>query len=422
MRIPRPRNTLRLRLTLLYGGLFILSGATLLAITYGLVSGSGGTVRYISHYESGGPGGIAPLPALSAYSDAQHAAELRQLLGYSGIALGIMSVVSVLLGWIVAGRVLHPLRTITSSVHDISANTLSERLTTAGADDELRDLAVTFNGLLDRLEGAFDAQRQFVANASHELRTPLARERTVMEVALGDPDASVASLRAAGERVLASGQQQERLIEALLTLARSQRGLDSREPFDLRDIAKDVLAARAPEGEGEDPRLRCALRPAPSAGDERLAERLVINLVDNALRHNVPGGVVEVTTGTADGRASIVVSNTGPELSQSQIARIRRPFEQAHGRRSGGGHNRGGHSGGLGLGLSIVDAIATAHDATLDLRPRPGGGLVAEVRFPGVRQGRSQRREPAARSARPGGYAGQAPLPPKADSNPSMSS
>jgi signal transduction histidine kinase len=382
MRMPRPRNTVRLRLTLVYGGLFILSAVTLLAITYGLVSSSGGTVLYVSHSESGGPGGIQPLPALSAYSSAQHAAELRQLLGYSGIALGTMSVISLLFGWIVAGRVLHPLRMITSAVHDISANNLSERLTTAGTDDELRELAVTFNGLLDRLESAFDAQRQFVANASHELRTPLARERTVMEVALGDPDASVASLRAAGERVLASGQQQERLIEALLTLARSQRGLDSREPFDLRDIANDVLTAREPEKAAEGLRVSSALRPAPSAGDKRLAERLVINLVDNAIRHNVPGGVVEVSTGTADGRSTVVVSNTGPELSGSQIARIRLPFEQGDGRRSGG------MSGGVGLGLSIVNAIAIAHDATLDLRPRPGGGLVAAVHFPGLPQAR----------------------------------
>lgn len=427
-----PRNTIRLRLSLLYGGLFIVSGAILLAITYTLVSGSGTTVLHISYYQNGAPAaGLGPLPSSppggTAYAQAQHAAELHQLLVYSGIALGIMSVVSVLLGWVVAGRVLHPLRTITTAVRDISASNLNERLTTAGADDELTHLAATFNGLLDRLESAFDAQRQFVANASHELRTPLARERTVMEVALADPDASVESLRAAGQRVIVSGQQQERLIEALLTLARSQRGLDSHDPFDLREITEDVLESRAPDPGAGAPPVTAALRPAPSAGDTRLAERLVANLVDNAIRHNVPGGIVEVATATADGLAVITVVNTGPEVSAGQLERIRRPFERGDGQRSRGLRD------GLGLGLSIVSAIAAAHDAAFDLSPRTGGGLIAEVRFPGQGQGRPPRRRPAARSgvSRIPGDQGPVPSPgaarptepaPKADSNPSMSS
>lgn len=416
-----PRNTIRLRLSLLYGGLFILSGAILLAITYALVSGSGTTVLHISHYENGVPGGgLGPLPSGppggTAYANAQHAAELHQLLVYSGIALGIMSVVSVLLGWVIAGRVLHPLRTITTAVRDISASNLNERLAAAGADDELTDLAATFNGLLDRLESAFDAQRQFVANASHELRTPLARERTVMEVALADPDASVESLRAAGQRVLASGQQQERLIEALLTLARSQRGLDAHDPFDLREIAEEALASRTPGPGAGGPRVTSALRPAPSAGDARLAERLVANLVDNAIRHNLPGGIVDVATGTADGLAVITVTNTGPEVPAGQLERIRRPFERGDGRRSRGLRD------GLGLGLSIVSAIAAAHDAAFDLSPRTGGGLVCEVRFPGRDQGRPPRRGPAARSGASRIPGNQAEPAPKADSNPSMSS
>lgn len=211
MPVPRPRNTVRLRLTLLYGGLFVLSGACLLTITYVLVREAGGVVVAITHYETGvpaGSGSIQPPPPLSSangYASAQHAAELRQLLGYSAIALGIMAIVSVVLGWLVAGRVLQPLRTITTSVREISASNLNERLAADGPDDELSELAATFNALLDRLEAAFDAQRQFVANASHELRTPFARERTVMEVALRDPKATVGSLRAAGEGVLAFG-------------------------------------------------------------------------------------------------------------------------------------------------------------------------------------------------------------------------
>jgi signal transduction histidine kinase len=413
MPIPRPRNTVRLRLTLLYGGLFILSGACLLTITYLLVRAAGGVVVAITHYETGGPAGSGsippppPLSSASGYASAQHAAELRQLLGYSAIALAIMAIASVVLGWLVAGRVLHPLRTITTSVKQISASNLNERLTADGPDDELSELAATFNALLDRLEAAFDAQRQFVANASHELRTPLARERTVMEVALRDPKATVGSLRAAGERVLASGMQQERLIEALLTLARSQRGLGYREPFDLRNVAAAELGNRLPDGETASPRLSSRLRAAPTTGDQRLAERLVANLVDNAIRHNVPGGEVEIVTETVAGRALISVANTGPEIAATEIARLKQPFQRRDSR-------RGSPRDGLGLGLSIVAAIAVAHDAAFELRPRPGGGLVAEVRFPGNHQGPPRRRSP---SAPPAQHQPAEVPPPNADSS-----
>lgn len=387
MTVRLPRNTVRLRLTLLYGGLFLGSGAALLAIIDGLVRSATAPQVITSYHHrvttGSGPATLEPLPQpgrqARAYAAAQHAAELHQLLVYSGIALVIMAVVSVLLGWFVAGRVLRPLRTITTSVRDISASNLHDRLAIHGPEDDLKELAETFNGLLDRLEAAFDAQRQFVANASHELRTPLARERTVMEVALRDPAATVESLQAAGQRVLASGQQQERLIEALLTLARSQRGLDYREPLDLQLLTARVLEAQAPEAARRGLRLGSALGPAATLGDPRLAERLVANLVENAIRHNRPDGVIEVVTAAGNGRAIIRVANTGAEIRVGEITRLLQPFQrQARDRTVSHGDLRGG----LGLGLSIVAAIAATHDAACSLRPRSGGGLIAEVAFP----------------------------------------
>jgi signal transduction histidine kinase len=391
MTVRLPRNTVRLRLTGLYGSLFLGSGAALLAITYLLVRNTTGPLFFASIRIYGGigmPGGAPSLPQLAAAARAQgaawHGAELHQLLEYSAIALGVMVLASVALGWFVAGRVLRPLRTITTAVRDISASNLHDRLAITGPDDDLRELAETCNGLLDRLEAAFDAQRQFVANASHELRTPLARERTVMEVALRDPHATVESLRAAGQRVLASGQQQERLIEALLTLARSQRGLGHSEPVDLCAVTSRVLGAHAMEAGRRGLRVRPGPGPAVLLGDLRLAERLVENLVQNALRHNEPGGEVAVTTATEHGRAVLRVANTGPEIPPGEVGLLTEPFRRrAPDRTSPAGSALAGDPPrGLGLGLSIVQAIATAHQAGCTLSPRPGGGLVAEVSFP----------------------------------------
>ena len=267
----RPRRTVRLRLTLLYGGLFLLSGAGLLAITYALVSNRlpvvatshGGTAGTSPGTAGGGtrvcfflgqPGAAPPAAppdclAASQLAVQQRGAELNQLLIESGIALAIMTVVSIGLGWLVAGRVLRPLRTITAAARSISASSLHARLALPGPGDELKELGDTFDGLLARLEAAFGAQRQFVANASHELRTPLARQRTLIEVALADPRPTVVTLQDACKRALATGEEQERLIEALLTLARSQRGLDRREPIDLAAITDEVALARRAEAE-----------------------------------------------------------------------------------------------------------------------------------------------------------------------------
>jgi signal transduction histidine kinase len=386
-----PRRTVRLKLTLLYGALFLASGAALLAVTYILVehrlpvaisaqgqTAAGGSVKEFCAVNGSGSDGTSTLPVggcsgLVATLNAQRSTELNQLLEESGVALAIMTVVSIGLGWLVAGRVLRPLRTMTSAARRISARNLHQRLALDGPDDELSELGKTFNGLLARLERSFAAQRQFVANASHELRTPLARQRTLVEVALRDPSPTVGSLQAVCERVLATGEEQERLIETLLTLARSQRGLDRCEPLDLAAVAEAAAAAGEAGAQARGLRVHSALAEAPALGDLRLAERLVANLVDNAVRHNVPGGWIEVVTGLRQGRALLSVANTGPVIPPEKVDLLFQPFGRLE--------DRVGRDG-LGLGLSIVTAIAAAHEADLRARPLPGGGLEVEVHFP----------------------------------------
>jgi signal transduction histidine kinase len=394
-----PRRTVRLRLTLVYGALFLVLGAALLAITYLLVSkslpagaltsGTAAAARppgaaVFFHSRTGGcrltasptaPPGQLQAQAQRCLSD-QRSAELSQLLTESGIALAIMAVVSIGLGWLVAGRMLGKLRTITAAARSVSASSLHARLAMAGPDDELKELGDTFDGLLARLEAAFGAQRQFVANASHELRTPLARQRTLIEVALADPEPSIASLRDVCQRLLVTGEEQERLIEALLTLARSQRGLDRREPVELAAIADGVLRARWAEAESRGLTVTASLQSAPALGDAALAERLMTNLAENAVRHNVPRGAVEVGTGTWAGRAVLSVFSTGPPIPPDQVRRLFQPFQR------GASRDRTGSRNGLGLGLSIVAAIAEAHGAWLHAHALPGGGLGVRVGFP----------------------------------------
>ncbi|MBR7826374.1 HAMP domain-containing protein [Actinospica sp. MGRD01-02] len=415
MPLRTPRNTIRLRLTLLYAAFFLFSGAVLVAIIYTLVDSSSGPLVSVTHLNPVplGSGGAVhtepPQPLQSSLAQAAHAQEMHELLVNSMVALPVMAVVSALLGWIVAGRVLRPLRVITGSVRDITAHRLNERLLVSGPRDELAELSETFNGLLDRLEAAFEAERLFVANASHELRTPLTRERTVMEVALRDRNATVETLRAAGERVLASGQQLEKLIEALLTLARSQREVEADEPFDLAEAAAKYVATTESAARVASVTVHADLAPAPGRGDPRLAERLVANLVDNAIRHNVPGGHVTVRTWQADGSSHVRVENTGQLVPATELHRLTHPFQRlAPGRGSGSGS---------GLGLSIVRAIAAAHGAKCMLASRPGGGLVVEVRF---RTPRGPRPGDGSGAARGNGH--QPAVPPKADSNSSMSS
>jgi len=380
------RGSVRLRLTLLFGGLFLAAGAALLAITYGLVSHATNDI-IVARQISGGSGtGPTVLPDAASlqtqalqYASSARAKENDSLLFYSVIALAIMMVVSVGLGWFAAGHALRPLRRITAGARRIAATNLHERLALAGPDDDLRELADTIDGLFARLDASFDGQRQFIANASHELRTPLARSRTLLEVALRDPAASAGSLRVACERVLAAGAEQERLIEALLMLARGQRGIARREPLDLAAITRDVLAARGTEVAARGLSMDVTLAPALTAGDTALSERAVANLIDNALRHNVADGTVWVSASTQDDRATLRVANTGPAIAPGEVDRLLLPF-----RRGGARRARDGGDDGLGLGLSIVAAVATAHGATLTLTPRPDGGLEAELSFPAV--------------------------------------
>jgi signal transduction histidine kinase len=372
-RLRFPRRTVRLRLTLLYGSLFLAAGAGLLAITYlFLAHWLANDIFYVSGQEAGVQVGIgyALLQELSA-------AVLHELLLGSGIALATMAVAATGLGWLVAGRILRPLQTMTATTRRISEHSLHQRLAAHGPADELKDLSDTIDGLLARLEAAFDAQQQFVANASHELRTPLTTERTILEVALANPHTTLDSLRAACQDVLAVGQQQERLIEALLTLARSQRGLDRREHCDLAAITSTVVHARQADAHSRGLHLDLRLGAALTPGDPRLIERLVANLVDNALRHNTPGGRVAITTGTRAGHAVVTVTNTGAAVPAAQIGRLFQPFQRLDADRTGA-------PGGLGLGLSIIAAIANAHGADLSARPRTGGGLKVEVGFPAL--------------------------------------
>jgi signal transduction histidine kinase len=311
---------------------------------------------------------------VTALSDRAHAINSHGLLAAVAVVLCLTTIVSLTLGWLLAGRILRPLREITASAQSVSEDDLSRRLARAGPANELTDLADTIDALLARLQAAFDAQRQFVANASHELRTPLTLERAMLEVALADPAATAATLRSTCEEVLAAGQQQERLIEALLTLARSQRGLDHRDPFDLGEITARVLQARYPQAQALALSVTAELGPAPAAGDPGLTERLIANLTDNALTYNIPGGQVEVTTGTRDGHAFLLVANTGPPVPAEQIQRLLKPFQRLS-------PDRADQPGRSGLGMSIAAAIAKAHDAALSARPGKHGGLSIEVTF-----------------------------------------
>jgi signal transduction histidine kinase len=398
--LPLPRPTARLRLTLFYSAMFAVSGVGLLAITY-LVLGGGRPVTFgLSDGLSPTNAGRATGPGHLQASALHHVPGMspQQALLRAAIALAIMAVASVVLGWVVAGRVLRPVRTMSATARRISAGNLNERLALTGPDDEFTELGETLNGLLARLEAAFESQRHFVANASHELRTPVTVERALLEVALADPGATADTLRTACEQALASGEQQERLIEALLTLASSEQGLARRERFDLAEVTGNVLRSRRHEADRRGLMLNALLSTAPAVGDPELAESLIANLVDNALRYNSQRGWVEVVTlGNPQG-STIMVRNTGPLVPAEEVTRLFRPFQRLN-------RDRTGHAGGHGLGLAIVQAIAAAHGADLRASPRPAGGLEVEVRFPTSPAGRNgsapqASREPFSRAAR----------------------
>jgi signal transduction histidine kinase len=290
-------------------------------------------------------------------------ADLGQVLIQASIALAIVTVLAVALGWVVAGRILRPLSTITAAARQISASNLNERLSLHGPDDELKALGDTLDDLFTRLEASFQAQRHFVANASHELRTPLTRERTMLQVALDDPGTTAETWREVARDVLASNAEQEGLIEALLALAASEGGLDCREPVDLAAVTGEVLLARRHEAGRLGLHIEADTRPAVFGGDPLLAERLVANLIDNAVRHNVADGMVEVTTRSRNGCAVLSVASTGPLIPPDEVARLFEPFQRLHprGTRTGTGNDaRNGHGLGLSIGCRQSGSFARA--------------------------------------------------------------
>jgi signal transduction histidine kinase len=390
----------RLRLTLVYSGLFLAGGAVLLAVTYGLVAQSLSTTaspapdsqasQYVDQAlrtckaENLGPVAMAKCEntaeqSLSGVSKASQADQrsrtLARLLDYSLATLAAVVVASAWLGWIVAGRALRPVHAITAAARRASEENLGERIALAGPDDELKELADTFDAMLARLDAAFASQQRFVANASHELRTPLTVMRTAIDVTLAKPGRTPAQLEAMAVEVRHAADRAEALIEALLTLARSDRGTGPREPLDVAALAEDALDAAAPAIRAHPVTVQAVLAPAPSMGDPVLVERLVTNLIDNAVRHNVPDGWVQVATGTRAGMAFIEVANGGPLIAPELVPSLFEPFRRLS--------ERAGSPDGMGLGLSIVRSVALAHRGQATARPRPAGGLEITVSLPG---------------------------------------
>ncbi|MFF5217447.1 sensor histidine kinase [Micromonospora sp. NPDC000442] len=381
------RLTLRARLTLVYGGLLLLAGIVLLGVTYVLVD-----QRMPQPMRAELPDRATVVTRLptsmedldkirmliqDVQSEAKRSA-LESLLTQGGLALVVVSAAAVAIGWLVAGRALQPLHQITGTARriagaDSAGRGLHERIALTGPRDEVRELADTFDQMLERLDRSFDGQRRFVANASHELRTPLALNRALVELAVSRPDAP-AEVRRLGEALLSVNERHERLIDGLLTLADSESELTERATVDLAEIAAHVVEQVAPVHPGVP--VHRSLESARTVGDPVLLERLAFNLVENALRHNVPvDGWVRVRTGQVAGRPTLVVVNTGPVIPSYDVETMFQPFRRLSRERVAGAR-------GFGLGLSIVRAVARAHGGTVEAEPRPDGGLTVTVTLP----------------------------------------
>ncbi|MEO3761791.1 HAMP domain-containing sensor histidine kinase [Streptomyces sp. B8F3] len=385
------RPTIRIRLTLIYGGMFLMAGMVLLAIIYLLAATaldslstpfklleSSGTVKLSS--------GACPEVSdantydqfnsiLEACIERRRQLALDSLLRKSLLALLGMTVLAFAFGYVVAGRVLSPLGRITRTARSVAGSDLHKRIELDGPDDELKELADTFDDMLDRLDRAFNAQQRFVANASHELRTPLAINRTLLEVQLSDPEASP-ELQQLGKTLLATNERSELLVEGLLLLARSENEIVDRKPVDLAEVASQALDQTRGEAQTKGVELRGVRKPAYVQGNGVLLERVGLNLVQNAVRYNVPeGGWVEVATEAQPGVAVLTVANTGPVVPAYEVDNLFEPFRRLRTERTGSDK-------GVGLGLSIVRSVIRAHGGTVTAQPREGGGLVIHVALP----------------------------------------
>lgn len=402
---PWLRPTIRIRLTLLYGGMFLIAGILLLSIIYLLAAqalsvGSELPFKIVEGKVTSDmcnlPEQASPSTFNSAMNDCvnqqrQHA--LDNLLSRSLLALLGLAVIAFAFGFAMAGRVLSPLGRITRTARAVAGSDLSRRIELDGPDDELKELADTFDDMLERLQRAFTAQQRFVGNASHELRTPLAINRTLLEVHLSDPGAPP-ELQQLGKTLLATNERSEQLVEGLLLLARSDNQIVERKPVDLAEVASQAIDQVRTEADAKGVELRVDLAPAVVQGNGVLLERIALNLVQNAVRYNVPreeepreglwikdtdpgreGGWVEVTTELQHGQAVLVVVNTGPVVPAYEIDNLFEPFRRLRTERTGSDK-------GVGLGLSIVRSVARAHGGHIAAQPREGGGLVMRVTLP----------------------------------------
>jgi signal transduction histidine kinase len=385
-------QTVRVRLALLFAALFLAAGAALLGITYGLVASlpvkvprpTPAQVKLAETCKVGKAGlspaqisqcsqAVSSAGAQSA-ADEQRAQTLGHLLAYSLAALAAMTAVSGGLGWLMAGRVLRPVSSITAAARRASERHLGERLALTGPKDELRELADTFDQMLERLDAAFATQRRFVADASHELRTPLTVMRTAIEVTMAKPARTPEHLEAMAAKVARSAAQAEALVEALLTLAASEQAPASPELTDLAAAAEDAVESAAGQARRLGLHIDTDLAAAPACGNRLLLERLVGNLVDNAVRHNIRGGWVSIRTGSGAGRARFEIANSGPVIPEELVPALFEPFRRVEQRTS--------TRDGTGLGLAIVRSIGTAHGASVEAHSLPAGGLGILVALP----------------------------------------
>ncbi|WP_333774775.1 sensor histidine kinase [Streptomyces sp. IBSBF 3136] len=389
---PWLRPTIRIRLTLLYGGMFLIAGILLLSIIYLLAaqaisSGNQPLFKIVSFQKLQVSSDNCPaintnsLPlqdfrdAIAHCMDQQRQTALDDLLSRSLLALLGLAVIAFAFGYAMAGRVLSPLGRITRTARAVAGSDLSRRIELDGPDDELKELADTFDDMLERLQRAFTAQQRFVGNASHELRTPLAINRTLLEVHLSDPGAPV-ELQQLGKTLLATNERSEQLVEGLLLLARSDNQIVERKPVDLAEVAGQAIDQVHAEAEAKGVKIRGERKSAVVQGNGVLLERIALNLVQNAVRYNVPDdGWVEVDTQVEHGQAVLTVSNTGPVVPAYEIDNLFEPFRRLRTERTGSDK-------GVGLGLSIVRSVARAHGGHIVARPREGGGLVMRVTMP----------------------------------------